>query len=141
MKKSMVWILVLFPVFVFAQKQDDGQELIEKFFENYKTNGPNEAMLYALSTNKWLADSDYVVRYSPFHKLGKITSHLGKFMGTEMISSKMVSSRVTIAHYMVYYEQQPLLFTFELYNHDGNWEFADVQYEQKAERKMGTVNF
>ncbi len=138
----MVWVLVLFPVFVFAQKQNDGQELIEKFFEHYTNNGPNDALMYALTTNKWLADSDDAIRYSPFHKLGKVTSHLGKYIGAEQVNSKMVSSRVTIAHYMVYYEKQPLLFTFELYNHDGSWEFADVQYEQKADRMIvSAVNF
>ncbi|HWA33121.1 MAG TPA: hypothetical protein VG737_03275 [Cyclobacteriaceae bacterium] len=137
MKKSMVWMLVLFPVFVFAQKQEDGQELIEKFFEHYQTNGPNDAMMYALTTNKWLGDGD-VAHHSPFYKLGKITSHLGKFTGVEEISVKMVGSRVKIANYMVYYEMQPLLLTFELYNNNGTWEFADVQYEKRLEKMLAT---
>ncbi len=142
MKKSMVWVLVLFPAFVFSQKQNDAEELIEQFFEHYRNNGPNNAMMYALTTNKWLADSDDIIHYSLFHKLGKITSHLGNYIGTEVINSKMVSSRVAIFNYMVYYEKQPLLFTFELYNHDGTWEFADVEYEQKPEKILaGAVSF
>ncbi len=136
----MIWTLVLFPVLVFAQKQDDGQELIEKFFEHYSMNGPNEAMMYALTTNKWLADADDIARYSPFHKLGKLTSHLGNYMGMEAMNEKMIGERVRIVNYIVYYEKQPLLFTFELYNHDGNWEFADVQYEQKSDKMIFASN-
>lgn len=139
MKKVVILMLVLVPMFAVAQKQEDSQVLIDKFFDAYKNFGPNEAMTYALHTNTWL-ERDLNDGTSPFRKIGKVASHLGNYMGVEEISSKMIGTQTRIASYMIYYEKQPMMISFELYKNRGNWEFVDVQFVKKTHKVILASN-
>ncbi len=128
----------------FGQSKDNGQPLIDKFFELYKTKGSESALKYAFGTNKWMDTNSDGIKNVIF-ELDKNINLIGNFIGQEEIKSKTVGSRFRIASYFVYYDRQPLRFTFELYkNNDGwmIWNFQfDSNYDDEIEEAMKLFRF
>lgn len=128
MKKVIVSVFVLAASVSFAQTKDDGQELINKFFDLYKNKGYEYALKYAFETNKWInAQGDEMIAVSA--KLGKQVSVLGDYLGNEQLKSISVGSRFRIVSYFAYYQREPLRFTFELYKNGTAWEILDFQFD------------
>lgn len=122
-----------------SREKDDGQELIVKFFELYKTKGYDAAVRYSWSTNKWIpASPDDMSKI--ILSLGKVVDNMGEFLGQEELKSKKVGSRFRIVSYLVYYQRDPVRFTFELYRNNQSWEISDfvfdTQFEQEIEESM-----
>ena len=118
-----------------AQTKDDGQELIDKFFEVYKTKGYALAMRYAFGTNQWISpvgdEMDGVIV-----RLYKEVSTMGDFLGHEEIRSRTVGSRFRICTYFVYYQRDPMRFLFELYKTDKGWEITNVDFDRNFEAEL-----
>lgn len=129
---------LLFAAFVssaMAQAKDDGQELIDNFFDYYKTKGYHIALRYALSTNKWIkpegSELDGLIT-----TLSKQVDVMGDYLGYEEIRSKTLGSRFRIVSYLVYYQRDPIRFTFELYKNNVGWEISDVAFDTKFDEEL-----
>ncbi len=135
MKKTLIWIALLLPAFAVAQDKNNGEELIQTFFDYYEHKGHNEAFHYALSTNKWLKpNGDELAPFSA--RLTKTVAGMGKYIGYEEIRNKNIGSRFRVISILVYYQRDPVLFTFELYKNDMGWEIANVSFDAKFEREI-----
>jgi hypothetical protein len=111
-----------------AQTKDDGQELINRFFDLYKNKGYEYALKYAFETNKWInAEGDEMLAVSV--RLGKQVAPLGEYLGNEELRSISVGTRFRIVSYFAYYQREPLRFIFELYKNASGWEILDVQFD------------
>ncbi len=114
---------------------DDGQELIDNFFEMYKNRGYEVALKYSWSTNKWMpATGDAMNNIAV--RLGKQVAVMGEFIGQEQLKSRKVGSRFRIVSYLVYYQRDPMRFTFELYKNNDGWEFTDVEFDTKFDEEV-----
>jgi hypothetical protein len=123
----------------FAQTKDDGQELINRFFELYKNEGYESALKYTLSTNKWIhAKGDEMDNL--IVQLEKEVKVMGEYLGYEAIKSKRVGKRFRIVNYLVYYQRDPVRFTFELYKNNLGWEISnfvfDFKFDEEVEESM-----
>ena len=136
MKKFTITLLfILVASLAFAQEKDDGQELITRFFDLYKGKGYDYALKYAFETNKWIpSQGDEMLAISV--KLGKAVVPLGEYLGNEEIKSKTISSRYRIASYFVYYQREPIRFTFELYKNGTGWEIWDFQFDSDFDTEI-----
>jgi hypothetical protein len=69
---------------------------------------------------------------------------MGEFIGQEELKSKKVGGRFRIVSYLVYYQRDPVRFTFELYKNNQGWEISDfvfdTQFEQEIEDAMKLNN-
>lgn len=129
--------LVLITGRSFAQSQDknDGQELIDNFFTYYKQRGPEIALKYAFSTNKWIEpNGDELVGLS--NRLFKQVEKMGDYLGQEEIRSVKVGSRLRFATFLVYYERDPLRFILELYRTNTGWEITHVEFDTKFDEEI-----
>jgi hypothetical protein len=119
----------------FGQSKDDGQQIIDKFFEVYTTKGHEPALKYAFGTNKWMESNTDAIQNVIF-ELEKSVSLVGKYIGQEEIKSKKVGSRFRIASYFVYYDRQPLRFTFELYKNNEGWMIWNFQFDSDYDEEI-----
>src|SRR4051812_45855256 len=112
MKRYILTLLVAaFATFSMAQTKDDGQELLDTFFDLYKTKGYGAALKYSLSTNKWIK-SDGSEMDNIILALSKQVDVMGDYLGYEEIKSKSLGSRFRIVSYLAYYVHDPVRFTF-----------------------------
>lgn len=127
-----------------AQTKDNGQELIDKFFELYQTKGSETALKYAFGTNKWMDMNSDGIKNVIF-ELDKNINLIGNFIGQEEIKSKAIGTRYRIASYFVYYDRQPLRFTFQLYKNKEGWMIWNFQfdsnYDDEIEEAMKLFRF
>lgn len=123
---------------------DNGQHLIDKFFEIFESKGHEPALKYAFGTNKWMSANSDAIQNVIF-ELNKSVNLIGNYIDKEEIKSKNVGSRFRIASYFVYYDRQPLRFTFQLYkNKEGwlIWNFKfDSQFGEEIEEAMMLYRF
>src|SRR6478609_1727332 len=97
-KYTFMALLVVFSLSSFAQTKDDGQELIDRFFDLHKGKGYEYALKYAFETNKWI-NSEGTEMLNISIKLGKNIVALGEYIDFEEIKSKSVGSRFRIVSY------------------------------------------
>ncbi len=121
--------------FSMAQGKDDGQELIDTFFDYYKTKGYSAALKYSLSTNKWIksngTEMDNIIL-----SLSKQVDVMGDYLGYEEIRSRTLGSRFRIASYLVYYVHDPIRFTFELYKTSTGWEISNFEFDTSFDEEL-----
>ena len=136
MKKIMfsLWLATV-TTFASAQVKDDGQELINTFFDHYKNKGYEVALRYTLSTNRWIRPEGNEMNGIVL-QLSKELVGIGEYIGYEELKSKRVGSRLRIASYLVYYQRDPIRFTFELYKSSGGWEFSDFKFDSNFDDEI-----
>jgi ABC-type transporter MlaC component len=136
MKRYFVIVLVAaLSITAQAQTKDDGQELIDNFFDYYKNKGYANALKYALSTNKWIKpegnEMDNIII-----SLSKQVDVMGELIGFEELKTKALGSRFRIASYLVYYQRDPIRFTFELYKNNLGWEISSVEFDTAFDEEL-----
>lgn len=138
MKIFPLLLLVLLSADAYSQK-NNGQELIDHFFDLYEKEGPDKALTYAFGTNAWMdANSDAVKNV--IFELDKTINLVGNYIGNEQIQSASAGSRFRILSYFVYYDRQPIRFTFELYKNNEGWMLwnfkFDTDYDSEIEESI-----
>ncbi len=131
----LIVLLALCTVPSRAQSKDDGQELIDTFFDYYKTKGYATALKYSFSTNKWIksngTEMDNIIL-----ALSKQVDVMGDYIGYEEIRSKTIGSRYRITSYLVYYVHDPVRFTFELYKTSSDWEISNFEFDTSFDEEL-----
>jgi len=139
-----LFFLLLFGRISFAQTTnstpqatsiDDGQQLLDTFFDLYKNKGYDMALKYTLTTNKWISPSGNEMD-NIIIKLEKEIKSMGEYLGYEELKSKKIGSRYRIVSYLVYYQRDPVRFTFALYKNNDGWEITDFQYDFKFDKEI-----
>ncbi|HLT74753.1 MAG TPA: hypothetical protein VKZ68_06690 [Ohtaekwangia sp.] len=118
-----------------AQSGSDGQQIINRFFELYKTKGADAGLDYIFSTNKWMDLEGEGVRHV-HSELSNIIGLIGNYLGHEEVKSVSLGKRYRIVSYLVYYERQPLRFTFQLYRGSGDWMLYNFKFDSNFEEDM-----
>jgi hypothetical protein len=128
-KQTIALYFILSTTAIFGQTKDDGQLIINKFFQVYKEKGAETAIKYAYGTNKWM-DSTLTTKVNDMIvKLTQSVNLVGKFIGQEEIESRKVGSRFRVTSYFVYYQRQPIRFTFKLYKDGEDWSLFSFLFD------------
>jgi hypothetical protein len=132
---ASIYLLTFLSVISFGQNKDNGQPLIDKFFETYKSKGHHEAISYAFGTMKWIDVNGDEVKNMKF-ELDKIVNLIGNYIGHEEANSKMAGSRFRCTSYFAYYDRQPLRFTFMLYKNNDGWMIWNLQFDTSYDDEL-----
>ena len=92
MKNLIVLFLITFLTHnLYAQASPD--EMVEKFFETYKKEGPSSAVNYIYGKNKWInLSSDDVIGLK--NQIKSLTEdYVGKYYGHELLVEKKITDR------------------------------------------------
>ncbi len=118
-----------------AQSGSDGQQIINRFFELYKSKGHDVGLDYIFLTNKWMDLEGEGVRHV-HSELSNIIGLIGNYLDHEEVKSVSLGERYRIVSYLVYYERQPLRFTFQLYRGSGDWMLYNFKFDSSFEEDM-----
>jgi len=100
------------------------EKVVDKFFDSYKKDGPQEALKILLATNKYINNGDSVGI-----KLQNLTRDLGDFQGFEKIRERSYGQGISLLTYIVKYSHQPLRFNFKFYQPGNGWRIQNFSYE------------
>ena len=132
MKTGIFFLCLFISGAAIAQQSNDGQEIIDKFFDLYKTRGYEYAVRYSWATNRWIPAGGEAVD-NVIITLGKKLGGMGEYIGQDKLRDNQVSSRFRVVSYLVYYERDPVRFTFSLYRNSQGWEVSNFQFDSDFE--------
>lgn len=116
----------------FSQLDLTPEIIIEKFFDLYKSESPDSALDYILSTNQWVNKSSNELKSS----IQNITSQIGKYRGNELIVKRSIGKNYFIWSYMIKYDRQPIRFHFIFYRPLEKWQLQDFRYDDEFETEL-----
>ena len=118
MKKFLILTFLLLSVNQ-AFCQESEKDLLDKFFEMYRTNS-TEALDYIYGTNKWVSSNADGIKQLKI-QIKQYEELVGDFYGEEFIYRGSFGENFVIYIYIVKYERQPFRFTFKFYKPDDKW--------------------
>lgn len=107
--------------------QNTPTDITAKFFAIYKTDSINKAMDYLFSTNKYSAGSQLDINTIK-DNLNKTIPLIGHFTGYTLLTTKSVSSDMTLLIFMVKYERIPLFFKLLFYKPADKWQIQNFKF-------------
>jgi hypothetical protein len=108
--------------------------IIEGFFKRYKTQGPDSAVDYLFSTNKYFSNPRGIALLKA--KLDSLHQSLGDFIGRELIVQKNASPSLVLYSYIVKHEIQPVRFTFIFYKPHNDWVFYRFLFDDQMDLEL-----
>jgi hypothetical protein len=136
MKHIITLTLLITSICSFGQSTPD--ELVEKFFERYKEDRA-VAIKEAFKSNPWI-DQDGDAISNLITQLNGLVELVGDYLDYEQLKKRQLGSRFVIYSYLVYYERQPIRFTFELYKSKKEWMYFNIQYDQDFDDELEEAN-
>lgn len=109
----------------FPQKSLGPEQIIEKFFDVFISEGTDPALEYILSTNQWINDGDIELKSS----VKKLISQLGTYNGKELIVKRSIGDNYILWSFMIRYDRQPIRFQFIFYRPSTKWQLQDFRYD------------
>ena len=119
-----------------AVAQSTPEEIVVRFFKVFEEKGPNEAVDYVFSTNKWMARNQDGLQNLK-NQLGTLINIIGQYYGHDEIISTWIGDRYLLTSYLVRYDRQPLRFTFLLYKPNEKWQIQNFRYDDKLDEELG----
>ncbi|WP_460219063.1 hypothetical protein [Psychroserpens sp. MEBiC05023] len=123
----IIFLFIISSNDVVAQSSPD--EIVETFFEKYKTGGSTDALNYIYSKNDWVNPSsdDVLLLKNQMETLTE--DYVGKYYGYELILEKKLSDSYVLKSYLVKYGRQPLRFNFQFYKPNKEWIFHGFSFD------------
>ena len=125
--KRVLSILILLASANLAVAQKSETEILDQFFELYRTNSV-EAINYLYSTNSWVSgDGDAVQNLKS--QLKQFEELVGDYQGEEFIYKGGIGESFSTYIYLVKYDRQPIRFTFEFYRPKEKWILYSFKFD------------
>ena len=135
MKQLVLFVCLLFCFL--AKSQSSPEEITDRFFEKYKKD-PMSAIDYIFSTSKYIdAKSENIVALK--NKVKNVVDLCGDYLGFEYIDELKTGERIKMITYLVYYERQPMRFTFMLYKPKEKWVLQNFSFDTELDENMDKV--
>lgn len=135
MKKVFLILVFALSVNVLFAQNTTYQGVVEEFFSLYENKGPNEAVDFIFSTNKYLESNQDQVTAIKL-KLGTAVAVIGEFTGYEPVIVKEIGQSMMQGTYMVKYLRQPLFFTFIMYKPEKYWQIQTLRFDDKLSEEQ-----
>jgi hypothetical protein len=133
MKNIILFVLIFYSFS--AWSQNDPQKMIDEFFNRYKSKGVDVGLDYLFGTNKWMSDSKDEIASVKF-KLNNTIKLLGDYYGSDLIAKKTIGDKMILCSYFIRYERQPLRFTLQFYNPNGQWRLQNFSYDDSFDDEL-----
>lgn len=135
MKKVFFIVVFALSVNVLFAQNTTYQGVVEEFFSLYENKGPNEAVDFIFSTNKYLESNQDQVTAIKL-KLGTAVAVIGEYTGYEPVIVKEIGQSMMQGTYMVKYLRQPLFFTFIMYKPEKYWQIQTLRFDDKLSEEQ-----
>ena len=134
MKTYITIILFSFSLISFAQNTPE--EIVSKFFTEYKNEGASKALDNLYSNNEWInRATDAITKLK--QQLNSLNEDfVGKYYGYELIVEKKLSDSFILMSYLVKYDRQPIRFTFQFYKPDNEWRTHSFKYDGNIDEEI-----
>lgn len=96
------------------------EEMVEIFFDLFRSRGPAQAVDYIFSNNPYIYEKKDSVGALK-DKVARLEEMLGKEHGQVLIQDRQFADTVRTISYLVKYDRQPLRFTFVFYKAQNRW--------------------
>jgi hypothetical protein len=134
--KAIRYFLPLILIICFSQKlaqaQEKPEEVTDKFFELFESKGPDEAVDYVFSTNKWLNTEKTTIDAIKL-QLKKGIAIIGQYYGYELIEKRSLGESFVMLSYMLRYDRQPIKFVFILYKANTIWQIQNLKFDDRLD--------
>lgn len=111
----------------YSYGQSSPIDISSKFFELYKNAGPNQAVDYVFSTNKYASESQKDISNIKT-KLQENAPLFGKYTGYELLSTKTAGKDLQLLTFIVKHDHLPLVFKLLFYRPESTWEIQDFTF-------------
>jgi len=115
--------------------QTETEKMIDNFFSLYKTQNSDAALDYLFNTNKWMDESKDDVE-NVKSQLRNTINVLGEYYGFELIAKKTISNKMEHYAYFITYDRQPLRFTLQFYNPNGEWRLQNFSFDDAIDDEL-----
>lgn len=125
--KNLLIIAFAFLIVNPSFSQVDEQDILDTFFETFKTN-PTDAVDYLYGTSKWIdGDGDAVRQIKA--RFSNIEELLGEYVGEEVLSKARLGTSYVSYVYFAKFERQPLRLSFEFYKAKDDWAIFSFKFD------------
>lgn len=128
--------IILFSFSLIGFGQNTPEEIVSKFFTEYKNDGASKALDNLYSNNEWMnRATDAITKLK--QQLNSLNEdYVGKYYGYELIVEKKLSDSFILMSYLVKYDRQPIRFTFQFYKPDNEWRTHSFKYDGNMDEEI-----
>jgi hypothetical protein len=118
-----------------AISQDTPEQIIEKFFQDYQIEKPENALDMLYATMPWVEriqdDLDKIkLQFAGLQTL------VGEYYGYGLITKKELANSFAIYSYLVKFDRQPVRFLFEFYKPKEKWGLYSFSYDDNIDDEL-----
>lgn len=124
---------------IYSYGQTSPIDISNRFFELYKTAGPNQAVDYIFSTNKYASESQKEISNIKT-KLQENAPLFGKYTGYELLNTKTAGKDLQLLTFIVKHDHLPLVFKLLFYRPQDTWEIQDFTFATDIDNILTLAN-
>lgn len=114
-------------------------EMVNKFFDIYKSQGSDKALDYLTGTNKNSGRFKEQINNLK-DKLSKAHDQIGPFYGFDPVVTKSAGPNYTMLTFLVRHERAPLTFRFTFYRPKDSWMWIDFKYNDSMDEELDAAS-
>lgn len=126
--------LLLFSFVSFGQNKPE--EIVSKFFSEYKNEGATKALNNLYSNNKWMNRATDAITKLKQQLESLNEDYVGKYYGYELIVEKKLSDSFILMSYLVKFDRQPIRFTFQFYKPENEWRTHSFKFDGSIDEEI-----
>ncbi len=131
--KLLIFIICISTSTLLAQNKPE--DVLDKFFRTYETEGSDKALDYIFSTNKWMSNSKQQIDDLK-SKLKRTVELIGDYNGYELMVKRSIKNHLELYSFIVKYDRQPLRFSILLYKPKDNWRLQNFKYDDNLDAEL-----
>lgn len=129
-KLMKIYITIILVSFSFiGLGQNTPEEIVSKFFTEYKNDGSSKALDNLYANNQWMNRATDAIANLKQQLKTLNEDYVGKYYGYELIVEKRLSNSFILMSYLVKFDRQPIRFTFQFYKPDNEWRTHSFKYD------------
>lgn len=120
------------------------ENLVNTFFELYRSRGPVTAVDYIFANNPYIFEKQESIQ-SLKTKISNLEKMLGKERGSFMVQNQDFEGTIRVITYIVKFDRQPLRFSFVFYKPADRWLTYQFNFDDAIDdsilKEAKTLNF
>lgn len=128
--------IVLFSLSFIGMGQNSPEDIVSKFFTEYKNDGASKALDNLYSNNEWMKRATDAITKLKQQLNSLNEDFVGEYYGYELIVEKKLSDSFILMSYLVKFDRQPIRFTFQFYKPDNEWRTHSFKYDGSIDEEI-----
>ena len=116
--------------------QSSSQDLIDKFFVDFETSGPAEAIDNLYGTNPWTSRIQDQIENVKTKLVSYNEDLVGKYYGHEKITTKTIGKSYELHSYFLKFDRQFIRLIFHFYKPDMEWRLYSFSFDASYDDEL-----